>query len=473
MWYQSFKKIFGSLVFCFFLFWQASGWATIAGTLIPFYIYPSQSAIQPLLDAKSAHPHIPMRIILNPASGPGTTQDPTYVSAISTLKQAGIEVAGYVYTNYNARPLAEVENEISLWYSLYNPDGIFLDSMGALASYYQSLNTYAKNLGAKFVIGNPGMNVDTSYANLVDTVVIANENTLPDLSNYTNWKNAGLPATKVGMFLYGISPFPDENYMRQLKSFVGWIYITDIGGMDPWESLPTYFNQLMNALDTTGVGLMFPFYIYPTQAAIQPLISAKQQYPNVPMRVILNPNSGPGSSKNTDYVNAVAQLKQAGISVLGYVHTSYGARNKNTVKNEISRWWNWYKPDGIFLDEMGTNGNYYTDLTNYAKGLGIQYVVGNPGTDIGVTSGQWVDTVTIFENPSLPDLNDYQNWYNTYPPSKIAFLSYQIPTLPSAFISDASQYFGWLFVTDDGADGNPWDEYPTYFLNLMALLSSL
>lgn len=470
--YDSYKKILNFLLFSFLILWKGMSFADTAGILIPFYIYPTEEAIQPLLDAKLSHPNVSMRVIMNPDSGVGTSIDPVYVSAITTLQAAGIQVAGYVYTNYDARLIADVTAEITLWQTWYNPDGIFLDAMGTSATYYGTATLFAKTLGMSFVVGNPGSNVNTSYTTEVDTVVIANNNTLPNLNNYANWKSAQLPKTDVGMLVYNISVFPLD-WIYQAREFVGWFYVTDQGGMDPWGALPTYFDQLMEALDTEHMGVILPFYIYPTTTAIQPLLDAKSNHPSVPLRVIMNPNSGPGNSKNTDYVNAIHQLQQAGISVLGYVHTSYGNRSQTTVKNEISKWVNWYHPDGIFLDEMGLNHTYYTSITSYAKGLGIQYVVGNPGTNINVSAGNDVDSVNIFEDSYLPTLSTFQNWYNAYSPYHISLLAYSITPMPTTFITDASQHFGWIYITDDGADGNPWDELATYFANLVALLDTL
>lgn len=223
----------------------------------------------------------------------------------------------------------------------------------------------------------------------------------------------------------------------------------------------------------TKTGILFPFYLYPTQATIQPLLNAKKQYPNVPIRAILNPNSGPGASKNKDYANAVSQLKKAGISVLGYVSTNYGKRKQSLVNKEIENWQSWYRPDGIFLDEMSLNHSYYSQATAFAKSLGVKYVVGNPGTNIDLSAGQDVDTVTIFESPNLPNLSSFNAWKKAYPADKIALLAYRISPLPTKFITDASQTFGWIFITDDGADGNPWDAYPSYFLDLVKLLNTL
>jgi Spherulation-specific family 4 len=480
--YSSLKKMGSVLLFSLFLLCQGIGWADAPGVLVPLYVTPTQAIIQPLLDAKSQHPSVPMRVILNPNAGVGKSQSATYVQAITSLKAAGIQVAGYVLTDYNTRSSSDVMNEIDQWYTWYKPDGIFLDVMGAMPSYYQGLTTYIKSLGMTFSIGSPGMLVDTSYATLVDTVVIANSSSLPTLSNYTNWQNAKFPITDAAFLLYNASTFPTA-LISSAKSFVGWFYITNQSDANPWDLLSPYLSQLLVALDTGStpppptnpgkVGTMVPFYLDPTTSSIQPLLTAKQKYPNVPMRVILNPNSGPGSSKNKDYTNAITKLRAAGISILGYVHTSYGTRSLTTVKNEISQWYTWYQPDGIFLDEMGLNHPYYTSVTAYAKGLGIQYVVGNPGENIDISAGNDVDTVTVFEDSSLPTLSQFKNWYTAYPPSKIALLSYSISALPTSFVTQAGVDFAWIYITDDGADGNPWDELSTYFLNFVGLLNSL
>lgn len=465
------KSTLGIFVFCFLFLAKTLSWASVGGTLIPFYIYPTATAIQPLLDAKAAHPTVGMRVIMNPASGPGTAIDPVYTAAITALKNAGIQVVGYVYTNYNNRPIAQVEAEILTWHNFYNPDGIFLDSMGTQTTYYQTLTTYIKGLGMQFSIGNAGGNVDPSYASVVDTVVIHTNNSLPQLTTYSNWINANLPKTAAAMLIYNVATFP-TGFIYEAKKFVGWIYITDFNGMNPWGLLPSYFSLLMRALDTVNVGTIFPFYIYPTQAAIQPIIDTANQYPKVPIWVILDPANGPGTSVDPTYTNAVNQLRGAGINLLGYVNTNYGNRPINQVKNDILKWSTFYKIDGIFLDLMSVKHAYYSSITAYAKSLKFQMVNGNPGTNINSSAGQDVDIVTIFENSYLPNpLTQFQNWYNIYPPSDLSLISYNIPTLPTAFITQAAPHFGWIFISDIGGT-DPYEAYPTYFNSFIQFLST-
>jgi len=50
----------------------------------------------------------------------------------------------------------------------------------------------------------------------------------------------------------------------------------------------------------------------------------------------LNPNSGPGTSQDSNYVQALANLHQAGGKVTAYVHTSYGTRPLADVESDIN-----------------------------------------------------------------------------------------------------------------------------------------
>jgi hypothetical protein len=75
--------------------------------------------------------------------------------------------------------------------------------------------------------------------------------------------------------------------------------------------------------------------------------------------------------------------------------TLYASRSSGDVQSDIAKYWNWYKTDGVFLDTMSNKPgfeNYYRGMTNYAKSLGMSFVVGNPGADVPST---YVSTVDI------------------------------------------------------------------------------
>ncbi len=467
------KNLFSLLCFSIILIYQGSVDASVGGILIPYYGYPTPAAIQPLITQKQLHPNVPMRVILNPASGPGTTVNTVYRDAINSLKLAGIQVAGYVNTSNNARSLTDVKGDISRWYTLYHPDGIFLDSMGTNLSYYTTLTAYIKSFGMQFSIGNAGGNVSTTYTTAVDTVIISTNNVLPNLTNYTNWSDANIPKTEVGMLLYNISTYP-TGFIYEAKKFVGWLYITNTGGMAPWNVFPTYFATLMNSLDTVEVGTIFPLYFYPDQSAIQPLLDMAHQYPTVPIWVILDPADGPGTSIDPTYTSAIKQLRAAGINLLGYVNTNFSQRAKTLVNSDIQTWKSFYKPDGIFLDLMNVNHTYYSSVTTYAKSLGFQMVIGNPGENIDPSSGNDVDIVMIWENSYLPyPLSQFSNWYSIYSRDHLSLIAYDVSPLPTTFITEAAQYFGWILISDKPGPSPYENGYPSYWASFIQLLSTL
>src|SRR5579883_1192685 len=71
-----------------------------SGVMIALYTYPGQTW-DTVIQAKNANPAVPVVAIINPSNGPGS-YDPNYASGITSLKQAGIIVLGYVFTGYGS-----------------------------------------------------------------------------------------------------------------------------------------------------------------------------------------------------------------------------------------------------------------------------------------------------------------------------------------------------------------------------------
>jgi len=101
---------------------------------------------------------------------------------------------------------------------------------------------------------------------------------------------------------------------------------------------------------------------------------------------IINPNSGPDpSGPDANYKTYMKKLAAAGISQIGYVHTSYGQRPMSQVTADVSTYATLYSGlglQGIFVDEAANTENelsYYTTLFNYIRKL-YQEVFINPGT---------------------------------------------------------------------------------------------
>jgi len=228
---------------------------------------------------------------------------------------------------------------------------------------------------------------------------------------------------------------------------------------------------------TSTTGAYVPLYMYPGGTGWthwQTVIDAKNAHPSVPFVASINPSSGVGSSKNTAFVTGITKLKAAGIIVIGYVYTDYGARDINVIKSEISKYKEWYSVDGIMFDEMSNKvgyESYYRSLTDYAKSIGMTFTKGNPGTDVPASFVGTVDNISMRETSGYPTISQLAGWHTNYDKKNWSFVSYGVTNLDQAFVSSASQYVGLMYITNDVLS-NPYDTVPSYFPTLVATLDT-
>lgn len=218
------------------------------GTIVPLYTYPTHGSWRAIVDAKAAHPDVPVVAIINPASGPGTAKIPAYVTGIQRLKAGGITVVGYVATGYADKAAETVRKAIGRYRSWYpDLDGIFLDEMSdaeSTAPYYAGLARHARSLGMTLAVGNPGTEIPAGLVAAVDVALVYEDGGLPPLEDLEPWQAC---RTSAGIIPYGV-PFLDAAWIAQAKQSVGWIYVTDQGLPNPWDALPGYFDALLDAL---------------------------------------------------------------------------------------------------------------------------------------------------------------------------------------------------------------------------------
>ena len=219
-----------------------------------------------------------------------------------------------------------------------------------------------------------------------------------------------------------------------------------------------------------AAGIIVPLYTYPG-GTWDTVVKTKNNHPAVPIVAIVNPASGPGASKDSNYVSGIAQLKAAGVVVIGYVSTAYTSRSLAAVKGDIDKWGSWYGVDGIFFDEQ-TNWaggeSYYTQAGDYAESKGLGFTVGNPGANSLPSYLSTVDVVLIYESPGLPNLSDYVLWGSSAK-DQLGMIPFSVSSLPTSWLKGATGFIGWIYVTSDGLP-NPWDSLPTYFDDMAALL---
>ncbi len=235
------------------------------------------------------------------------------------------------------------------------------------------------------------------------------------------------------------------------------------------------------AVFSAPLGIMVPAYFYPTSGGYWDSLDFAAS--RVPLIAIMNPNSGPGASQDNVYVQALANLHQAGGKVTAYVHTSYGTRPLADVESDINLYLSFYAVDGFFIDEMSndastTNLNYYAAIYQYIKAKNMNYsVTGNPGsnTQPDYITRPTADSLMIFED----DGTNYpgfapSSWVAQYPAQQFVHLPYDVATATtmSNYVGLAvSRNAGWIYITDDTLP-NPYDTLPSYWTNEVNLLQS-
>jgi hypothetical protein len=243
-------------------------------------------------------------------------------------------------------------------------------------------------------------------------------------------------------------------------------------GITTTATMSIKLSGTITAQSTVIGGAIIPLYTYPTDPTWTTIVNIKDAHPKVPIVAIVNPNSGPGSVQDINFVNGINKLMVHGISVIGYAATGYGSVPLPYMKREINLYHSWYNVGGILFDEMNNvtgYENYYRTLSNYAMSLGLTITVGNPGADIPPTYVGTVDTILIYENQGLPDLSYIDGWHSCYGRNNWGITSYGNPQLNQRYVFNAKQYVGYIYITNDVLP-NPYDALPPYFGTLVAEL---
>ena len=99
--------------------------------------------------------------------------------AVQQITAAGVMAVGYIRTIYTLEPeraLAIVYAEIDKFFAFYGDAGlagIFIDEVDGSAGsipYYQAIRNYLDTKPARFLVLNPGTNVDEGFLNIADVI---------------------------------------------------------------------------------------------------------------------------------------------------------------------------------------------------------------------------------------------------------------------------------------------------------------
>jgi len=220
--------------------------STRTGVVVPLYVDPGKTW-STAIAAKVAHPNVPMVFIANVYNGPGSNIIPAYVKFIAKAQHAGIYVLGYVYTSSGRRSATAVDADMAKWSAFYHTDGVFLDEMAPNdPSYYTAATQYAHGHSLWFVMGNPG--TDASGASGPDVINFYEQRGYPKLAFLRKPSHLSYGKARWS-YIAGEVPFNGAT-IAATSAYVGYLFATDGKEPECYCRLPSYFVQLVAALDS-------------------------------------------------------------------------------------------------------------------------------------------------------------------------------------------------------------------------------
>lgn len=397
-------------------------------------------------------------------SAQGASAVIAYTLTVNSVNQDGATITGYNIAVYSSSGSGLKSGFTPTSFALNGGQyySVQADSFGACKFNHWTQTSTTTNLKTISMTGNTQLTAVYDCAAVASTMTVksVNQNGIPITGYYTAlYNSAG------GMAASGFTPKTFSTTVGQVYSVVAHNY----GGctFGHWsESNP---ESLTAAYNCTGV--IIPLYASPSSPAWAAIAKAKIAYPAIPFVVVINPNSGPGKAEQASYASGIAMLQKAGVVVLGYVCTKFGAEPISSVEANMSRYASWYHVNGIWFDNMASHighEDYYASLTSYAVSLGMSMTVGNAGVAVAPTYIGTVSFINNYENPSLPT----SAYLDSLGSSKTDFtmLAYDIPTLNSTFVAEAAKHVSYLYITNLPGP-NPWTGLPTYFDALLSDLS--
>jgi hypothetical protein len=209
---------------------------SVAVYIVPLYSYPCCGYEQEWGKLLNLTTDKEVWVVVNVNNGPGSSVDSTYASIISRLKQKGFKVLGYIYSSYGRRSLKTIYSEMDRWIRFYNVDGFFIDEVSTSLktySYYSSIYSRAKRLG-RYVVLNPGTNIDPRFFNIADKIVVF-ESPLEEYVNFSYLDYSSVAPDRVCTIVLNTPP-DKVDYVVQKAAANGssCVYIHDKA--DNWQT---------------------------------------------------------------------------------------------------------------------------------------------------------------------------------------------------------------------------------------------
>ncbi len=258
--------------------------------LLPAYANPAGDAGKRLWDRlaelnRERRPGVVIDVIFNPASGPGIAREGNYLDDAGNGPLADVQsmrVLGYVPTTYGKRSTVDVKRDIDCYATGFYQgyvSGIFFDEMSSdldHIAYYRELNEYAHQVITAssdrpvWTIGNPGVaGVQSAvtderlrqYATSVDQLVVFESHVNQYQGVQTPPFARFLEPRNLAHMIHSQSSWSSELFGMMRQHRVGSIFITDDVMQNPYDQLPSYFDEMIDAVAELNENVLSP----PTQ----------------------------------------------------------------------------------------------------------------------------------------------------------------------------------------------------------------
>lgn len=205
--------------------------------------------------------------------------------------------------------------------------------------------------------------------------------------------------------------------------------------------------------------LLVPAYFHPAVAPAD--WAALAVGPGEADLVVLNVDSGPGRAVEAEFARVAADLRPAGVGLLGYVDSAYGRRAHEVMLGEAARYREWYGTDGVFLDQAPSDASElpgHRRLTGALPGL----IVCNHGVYPDPGYAEAADVLVTFEGPwAAYQASRVPEWAFRLPAARFCHLVYDVPPERLGDVRRRAVHgnAGMLYATDR-TGANPYDRLP-------------
>lgn len=225
-----------------------------------------------------------------------------------------------------------------------------------------------------------------------------------------------------------------------------------------------------------GTGLGVPAFAHPLMAPAEWAAIAR---PGTPLHwVAFDVARGPGSRPDPLYAEVTGRVRANGVPLLGLLDTAHGRRPFGELVCDASRYLDWYRVDGFYLDRAPVGraeaaGCRWTVTTLRAllereEGRGAGRIVLGHGTHPDPCYAAFADQLVTFAGPwDRYRWSEAPQWTAEHPPSRFVHLVHGLPGvhLGSALRIARWQGAGTLCLTDRGTRNgtDPWAGLPGYW----------